>query len=320
MSDSSQNFSIENDDFLNSELTPSTIDLDIGVEPNQPLPSHPDEEPDEFDRLLDEFISNQLQDANDIQEETLETIKNKKPQPEELETTDEVVGSLYKEERQLYDAYHNFTKTIKTMARNTGLQEPLFEFRAEMIYPRFRPSRSKIISQDVVIGWDIMLAVQPIRLSSLPLNPTDEQILEFAERTTDELLQTALISYVEILIEIEGCEISYNMRKAKAKKRKIERRIYEEHQQRRAMMKRYIEAIEAQKFPINAERLVTNYFKTAKKDAEGAKKILENNPATFAPIEIDKIPPRLFGMIKPKPEDGIRINKEIGKFLKNLKA
>lgn len=85
-------------------------------------------------------------------------------------------------------------------------------------------------------------------------------------------------------------------------------------------MKAYIEAIKKQDFPIDAERLVTNYFKTAKKDPEGAQKMLENNPATFAPIQIDKLRPRFFGMIKPKPEDGIRINKEIGKFLKNLKA
>lgn len=147
-----------------------------------------------------------------------------------------------------------------------------------------------------------------------------EQILEFAEKQLDETLQMALISYVEILIEMEGCEINYNQRKAKAEKRKIERQIYEEHQHRLERMKKYINAIEAKKFPIDAERLVNNFFKTAKKDPDGAQKILENNPATYAPIEVDKIPPRFFGMIKPKPEDGIKVNREIGKFLKNLKA
>ena len=48
--------------------------------------------------------------------------------------------------------------------------------------------------------------------------------------------------------------------------------------------------------------------------------MLETNPATFAPIQVDKIPARFFGMIKPKPEDGIKINKKLGKFLKKLKA
>ena len=100
----------------------------------------------------------------------------------------------------------------------------------------------------------------------------------------------------------------------------VEKAIYEEHKRRQERMKAYIEAIKKQDFPIDAERLVTNYFKTAKKDPDGAQKMLENNPATFAPIQIDKLKPRFFGMIKPKPEDGIRVNKEIGKFLKDLKA
>ena len=140
------------------------------------------------------------------------------------------------------------------------------------------------------------------------------------EKTTDKNLQNALISYVEILIELDGCEIAYNMRKAKAKKRKIEKQIYEEHQRHKEKMQKVIEAIQTEKLPIDAERLVNNYFKTSRKDPDGAQKILEENPATYAPIQIEKIPPRFFGMIKPKPEDGIKANKEIGKFLKNLKV
>ena len=63
-----------------------------------------------------------------------------------------------------------------------------------------------------------------------------------------------------------------------------------------------------------------NYFKTAQKDAEGAFKALTQNPAIFAPIDFSKIKPRLFGLLKVKPQDGIRINRLIGDFLKKLKA
>lgn len=40
------------------------------------------------------------------------------------------------------------------------------------------------------------------------LNPeaSDEELLDFAEHCEDEILQLAVISYVEILIEMEGCE------------------------------------------------------------------------------------------------------------------
>ena len=84
-------------------------------------------------------------------------------------------------------------------------------------------------------------------------------------------------------------------------------------------LNRLSKAIKEKNFPIDAETLVNNYFKTVRKDPEGAKKILENNPATFAPIQVEKIPDRLFGLIKAKPEDGKKINKKIGNFLKDLK-
>ncbi|MBR1903783.1 MAG: hypothetical protein IJ824_01225, partial [Alphaproteobacteria bacterium] len=73
------------------------------------------------------------------------------------------------------------------------------------------------------------------------------------------------------------------------------------------------------KFPIDAERLVANYFRVSQKDFDGAYKALITNPAIFAPIDFSKIKPRLFGLIKVTPKDGIRLNVKIGKFLKNLR-
>ncbi len=279
-----------------------------------------DTEQDDFDRLLDDFIAKQLSETEDMVEERNEAQANNKPTSIANLPVDEAEEQLYKEEAMLYNAYKNFRQGIIGCATDAGLEIPKFVFKAENLYPRFRPSKIENLNTDVFTGWETMTLAQPVRLSSLPQNPSDEQILNFAEKTTDINLQNALISYVEVLIEVDGCEIAYNLRKAKAKRRKIEKEIYEEHIQRKEKMQKFIEAIRAKNFPIDAERLVNNFFKTVRKDPEGAQKILENNPATFAPIEVEKIPPRFFGFIKPKPEDGIRVNKEIGKFLKNLKV
>jgi hypothetical protein len=35
---------------------------------------------------------------------------------------------------------------------------------------------------------------------------------------------------------------------------------------------------------------------------------------------VEKIQPRFFGLIKPKPSDGFRINRKIAEFLKRLQA
>lgn len=277
-------------------------------------------EQDDFDRLLDDFIAKQLSETEDMVEERNEAQANNKPVSVSNLPEDEAEELLYKEESLLYTAYKNFRQGVIDCATAAELDIPKFVFKAKDLYPRFRPSKINNLNTDVFTGWETITIAQPVRLSSLPQNPSDEQILNFAEKTTDINLQNALISYVEILIEVDGCEIAYNLRKAKAKRRKIEKEIYEEHQRRKEKMQKFIEAIRAKNFPIDAERLVNNFFKTVRKDPESAQKILETNPATFAPIEVEKIPPRFFGFIKPKPEDGIRVNKEIGKFLKNLKV
>lgn len=274
----------------------------------------------DFDKLLDDFISKQLSDIEDNEEEKKELVQENKPISIAQQPEDEAAKNLFSEERQLYNAYCNFRYAVEETSKSAQIPVPSFTFCAEHLYPRFRPSRTQELNQDIFNGWEALITAQPIRLASLPSNASDEQILSFAEKTTDANLQNALISYVEVLIEVDGCEIAYNLRKAKAKKRKIEKEIYEEHIRRKEKMQKFIEAIRAKEFPIDAERLVTNFFKTVRKDPDSAQQILENNPATFAPIQIEKIKPRFFGMIKAKPEDGFRINKEIGKFLKNLKV
>lgn len=285
-------------------------------------PAPANDEDDEFERLLQEFISSELteDDETTMNEDQEQSRKDNKPALDKNTQEDEFAANFYDEEKALYTAHRNFYNSVKDMAEQFNLPLPEFSVTPEMIYPRYKPTVGEKFALDTLKGWDIMIAAHPTRILNIKPNAKDEELLDFAEKTTDETLQMAVISYVEILIEIETCEIAYEKRRLKAKRRKIEKEIYEEHQQRLNRIKKYIAAIEAKEFPVNAERLVMNYFKTARKDAEGAFQMLTNNPATFAPIEISKIKARFFGMLKAKPEDGIRINRELGNFLKNLKV
>lgn len=286
---------------------------------------------DDFDKLLDDFISSQLQDTEDALAELNDkpSARAEEPLVEEKpadisnvldQIYDPDIAKLAEEEKRLFEAYSGFVSAAKSCGEEASVNIPEFDFTARDLLPRFRPSKTDKLNLDILSAWEILIAAQPIRLTSLPANASDEQILNFAEKTTDKNLQIALISYVETLIEIDSCEIAYNMRRVKYEKHKIEKKIFEEQQQRRDQMRKYIDAIRAKAFPVDADMLVSNFFKTVRKDPNGAQKMLENNPATFAPIQIDKIPPRLFGLIKAKPEDGIKINKKLGRFLKHLKA
>lgn len=296
---------------------------------------------DEFDRLLDEFISKELQDVevpefskpagkekslsvteerkNEAERE--DEVEEETPQePAVLTELEQLILSLGKEEQALFNAYTNFANAIIMMCEPTDIEFPEFALVAENLLPRYKPNVANLINDELLQCWDIMLAIYPDKLKNLNPAASDDELLNFAEKETDELLQLAIISYVEILIEMEGCDIAYETRRVKAKKKRVERMIREEHEARQQKIRAYIEKIEQKRFPINAERLVVNYFKTARKDPNGAYGILVNNPATYAPIETDKIPDRLFGLIKSKPEDGIRVNHEIGEFMRKLKA
>lgn len=283
---------------------------------------------DDFDKLLDEFISSQLKETEDELSEINDSKSNSSESQSPSVSLSDVISApthedfdkLAKEERQLYIAFSNFINAVTSCGTAANIPIPEFHFSCADLLPRFRPSKTKNLNDDILNAWEVLISAQPTRLSSLPPNATDEQILSFAEKTTDSNLQSALLSYVETLIETDSCEIAYNLRKVKYEKHKIEKKIFEEQQQRHKKMRNYINAIRAKNFPIDAEMLVNNFFKTVRKDPEGAQKILENNPATFAPIQVDKIPSKFFGLIKPKPADGIKINKKLGKFLKNLKA
>ena len=330
---------------------------------------------DEFDRLLNEFLNNELKDVDTTPTPTAPSPTEKpqmsaglagsKNKPSEKQLSDnqapvsnkeftvseipvqEESKSYFKlpqspnevpshpvsprsditsgpilcsEEQELFNAYGNFRTAINMICNDCGLAEPDFALTAEQLLPRYKPRLSEQIKDELLFGWGIMLMQYPEELKNLNPNAADDDLLNFAEKTTDELLQMAIISYVEVLIEMESCDIAYESRRIRAKKKRIERQIIEEHEARRQKIAAYIEKIERKKFPINAERLVVNYFKTARKDPEGAYQILVNNPATYAPIETDKIPNRLFGLIKSKPEDGIKINREIGNYMKKLKA
>lgn len=288
--------------------------------PNTSFSSKNDD--DEFEKLLNDFLSNEM---NDIDEE-IENIKedlenNQKPTSTPFEDKeDDFINLLAEEELALFTAYKNFEDAILQMAKKNKLKKPQFEIESQDLYPRYKPKHSEFFVEDTIKGWDIMIQAHPKRIATIDPSAKDEDLLNFAEKTTDELLQLAIISYVEILIEMESCEIAYEARRLKAQRKLIEKKVYDEHQARQDKIKSYIKAINDKKLPIDGEKLIVNYFKTARKDPDGAYKMLVNNPATYSPIDIKKIPDRWFGLVKSTPQDGIRWNKIIGDFLRKLKA
>jgi len=93
----------------------------------------------------------------------------------------------------------------------------------------------------------------------------------------------------------------------------------------RKMIERVALKIENGGFPIDARKLVRNYLNACKRDPAAAYKLLITNPAYFSPLilkgkrslwrKLTGKPPK-----PPAPEVGQKINRELAKFLKNLKV
>lgn len=287
----------------------------------------PKEEEDDFEKLLNNFLnSDDEQQSTDLsQTQAYEQTENEEevsiPEPRQNQLRLEIASAdLGNDEMELAQAYANFIDAVTAIASIYEIDVPEFEFYPLMMVPNYKPSIGKKIVSDASLCWDIMLQAFPNKLATINPMSSDEEFLNFAEGLSDQNLQLAIISYVEILIDIENCEISYEEKRIKAQRRRIERELYEEYQRRRERKVKFIEAIKQRDFPVDAERLITNYFKTSVKDAKGAYEALIKNPAIYAPIEINKIKPRFFGLLKVTPKDGIRENCRLGEFLKHLKV
>ena len=281
----------------------------------------PENQDDDFNLLLDNFIQSELKNIEEEKNNTRIMLEEPEPQPIKKNASDEEVADVLElAEQKLYIAYRNYVDAIQAIADAHKLETPIFHIKAQVLYPRYTPSLGNLISIDVLQGWDTMFEAFPKDVINIKPNASDEELLDFAEQHNDEQLQMEVVSYVEILFEIEGCEIAYEKRLLEYEHRKIEEEIIAEHKRRGERARKYIDAIEKKKFPINAERLINGYFKTSLKDPKGSFEALTTNPAIFAPIEIDKIKPRFFGLIKPSPRDGLVYNRKIGEFLKKLKV
>ena len=229
-------------------------------------------------------------------------------------------NGLKQEEQELARAIANFQDGVTAMASNKNLKMPKTDYTEDMLKPNYKPSVGKKIAQYMLECWDIINRYDPENMKRLSPEATDEEYLAFAESVSDVYLQLSIISYVEILINIEICEVNYEQQKQLILKNKIKRELYEEYMELQERKNKFIQKLKEKNFPIDADKLINNYFRAAQKDADGAFEALTKNPAMFSRIEIEKLKPKFFGLIKVTPEDGIKMNQKIGKFIKKLKV
>lgn len=303
---SEKNVSLEDEfakllnDFINQDTAPSNI-----TKNQEPVISQTTTNTEN----LDAFISNDSLGNKPISQQTNTPIEN---------TAEK--NTLKTEEMELSQAINRFQEGMNYISNAKNLKLPKTDYNKTMLQPNYKPSVGKIIAQYLVSCWDIVNKYDPENMKRLSPTANDEEYLTFAETLNDTSLQLVIISYVEILINIEICEVKYKQKKEIAVKNRIKKELYEEYQKLQERKQIFIRKLKEKNFPIDVDRLINNYFRAAQKDSKGAFEALTKNPATFSPIEFEKLHTRFFGLIKVTPEDGIKANQKIGKFIKKLKV
>lgn len=300
---------------------------------------------DEFAKLLNDFInqdktntSNQKQDTNTSTNINTSTnnvgldsfvttpVSDTKGKTENLDSLvstskqGEENQGLKTEELELAQAVDRFQDGMSFISNAKNLKLPKTDYVKTMLQPNYKPSVDKKIAQYLIACWDIVNKYDPENMKRLSPTANDEEYLTFAESLNDTSLQLVIISYVEILINIEICEVNYKQKKELALKNRIKKELYEEYQKLQERKQIFIRRLKEKKFPIDVDKLINNYFRAAQKDSKGAFEALTKNPATFSPIEFEKMHDKFFGLIKVTPEDGIKANQKIGSFIKKLKV
>ncbi|MBO5037904.1 MAG: hypothetical protein J6C85_00395 [Alphaproteobacteria bacterium] len=242
------------------------------------------------------------------------------PAPVAVSETENSENPMHSEEQELARAVTNFQDGVYALADKKNLKMPQTDYTNEMLIPNYKPSVGKKIAQYLLACWDLINKYDPENMSRLSPEANDEEYLTFAESLSDTDMQLSIISYVEILINMEICEVQYEQKRELALKNRIKKELYEEYMELQERKNTFKQKLKEKNFPIDTDKLIDNYFRAAQKDAEGAFQALTKNPAMFSPIQFEKMHPRFFGLIKVTPEDGIKANQKIGEFIKKLKV
>ena len=132
--------------------------------------------------------------------------------------------------------------------------------------------------------------------------------------------QQLIIAYLTVMVDMQIIQEKLRLKDMRRENQKIADGIRQIDADEREVMAAFVAAIERKRFPVNARKLVKNYFTFAKKDPDKAYKTLITNPLFFSPILMEKMPKKFFGLVKPDAKDAMAVNKRLGAFLKNLKV
>lgn len=162
---------------------------------------------------------------------------------------------------------------------------------------------------EAVIGFLLGL-----RIDDLTVGNMLENLSKYYKK--DDFWRRLLLDYIEIRQTQDEQKLSEHKEQVQQQGWELYDKIARYNKQRREIINAFSQKLEERHFPINSKRLFKNYLNMADIDPDKAWNEIISNPAAFAPIIVNN--PAGERIISPSAAK--KANKEIGSFIKKLKA
>lgn len=154
----------------------------------------------------------------------------------------------------------------------------------------------------------------------LPLDDLIEEEIAYMEESEDSSIgEQLVVAYLLVMADMEIMMKKAQSRRMREQRESLIEEIQDNENEELEIQKAFIRALKKENFPVDAEKLIKNYFNFAKKEPEKAYQLLTTNPLFFAPVQTEKLPKKFFGLVKAGPKEATAINKKLASFLKRVK-
>jgi hypothetical protein len=131
----------------------------------------------------------------------------------------------------------------------------------------------------------------------------------------EDFWHAVILEYIEIEHEEEGLRLKKRRQELIDRTTDLLSQMQEKEEQKRKIIRSFIEKLAPLHLPVDAKQLITNYLNLAAVNQDKAWKILITNPLYFAPLQVtDKK-----GKLLITPKQAQTTNKTLAKFLKSVK-
>lgn len=179
---------------------------------------------------------------------------------------------------------------------------------------KFKKKKPSSFIKDIMDIAPFINGLERIIKTNAPTEKIVQAELQRIGNRTPSTADQIILAYLDIRLDMEIITSKIKLRAAKEEAKLIIETVKEIKKVDDNIKKRFITAIERKKFPVDAKKLIDNYFTLAKKEPEKAYQTLITNPLFFSPILIEKMPK------KTSAEKAAAVNKQLASFLKGLKV